>query len=211
MLPVFKACRPFIVFLKTCFVSSEQAQNEFEHPTESETNRALDQEITHAIQGERPKLSFTSILKIGFIKLAKLNFTSISSIAFHMVHCVTINNNLHLYLYGDVQCYYWWQKLILFGLLPIVVLYPLSFGISLDLLKERWISPSTFLFATVMPFFTFALYVKKKIVGLEKHNYFHDDEICKNEILAMEEELFAEESKVLRWPVVQLYRNLLPC
>ena len=36
-----------------------------------------------------------------------------------------------------------------------------------------------------------------------------EDERCIKEILTMEEELFREDDGGLRWPVVQLYRNLL--
>ena len=50
------------------------------------------------------KLSFPSLLKIGFIKLVKLNMTSITTFAFHMVHCEEINGQLHMYLYGDQTC-----------------------------------------------------------------------------------------------------------
>ena len=159
--------------------------------------------------GESPQLSFTSMTKIGFIKLVKLNFTSISTFTFHMIHCVSISGNLHLFVYGDQQCYNWWQQIILFGVLPVVVLFPLSFGISLNMLKERWISPTTFLLASVMPFFTIGLYVKNMTVGLNKYSPSDEDELCTKEILLLEEELFNDDGRGIRWPVIQLYRNLL--
>ena len=126
-----------------------------------------------------------------------------------MINCVSIGGKLHLYLYGNLVCYNWWQQIILFVVLPVVVLFPISFGISLNMLKERSISLTTFLISSVMPYLTFILWVKMKIVGLHKHNPSDEDQRCIKEILLLEEELFQENERAVRWPVVQLFRNLL--
>ena len=60
-----------------------------------------------------------------------------------------------------------------------------------------------------MPYATFLLYVKKKSVGLNKYNPSEEDERCITEILQLEEELFKEDDGGIRWPIIQLYRNLL--
>ena len=49
------------------------------------------------------QLSFSSITKIGFIKLVQLNFTSISMFTLMMLNCVPVGGKLHLYLYGDAK------------------------------------------------------------------------------------------------------------
>ena len=126
-----------------------------------------------------------------------------------MINCVSVSGQLRLYLYGDVLCYNWWQQIILIVVLPVVVSFPLSFGISLNMLKERLISPTTFLLSSVMPFVTCGLYAKKKIVGLRKYNPSAEDKRCIKEILLLEEEIFWEDDGAIRWSVVQLYRNLL--
>ena len=154
-------------------------------------------------------LSFQSILKIGFIKLLKLNFTSISRFTFHMIHCVAIGSQLHLYIYGDQKCYTVWQYVILFALLPIVVLFPLSFSMSLNLLKERLISTNSFLICIIIPYYTFLLYAKKLFFGLKLNVRSTEDDKCAEVILEMEEMLFKAGDHMLRWPVVQLYHNLL--
>ena len=51
--------------------------------------------------------------------------------------------------------------------------------------------------------------MKMKIIGLHKHNPSDEDERCIKEILLLEEELFKEDDRAIRWPVIQLYRNLL--
>ncbi len=117
---------------------------------------------------EEKKLSFTSILKIGFLKLVKLNCTSISTFAFNMVHCVTINNHNYLYLYADQHCWAPWQKVILFLVVPLIVLFPASFGMSLNLLKGGLITTNSFLCASVLPIYSFYLYVRKRMSRLHQ-------------------------------------------
>ena len=163
-----------------------------EHCNENERNSPV-------ISSQKPdRLSFASITKIGFIKLVKLNFTSISSYTLHMINCVSIGGQLHLYLYGDLVCYNWWQQIILFGVLPVVALFPLSFGISLNMLKERSISPTTFLFSSAIPYITFMLCAKKRMVGLSKYIASEEDERCIKEILQLEEELFRDDDSAIR-------------
>ena len=98
---------------------------------------------------------------------------------------------------------------ILFGLLPIVLLFPLTFGMSLNLLKEGLISTNSFLVASVVPYFACFLYSKKIFVGLRHHQSGKEERKCTQGILEMEEMLFRLDDRGLRWPVVQLYRNLL--
>ena len=88
---------------------------------------------------------FPCILKMGFIKLVKLNITSISTMALHMVHCVRIGDHMHMYLYGDLQCYNRWQWLVIGLVIPTVVLYPVAFDVALKFLKKRLLSSKSFL------------------------------------------------------------------
>ena len=127
----------------------------------------------------------------------------------HMVHCIPIKEKLHLYVYGEQECYTSWQYGILFALLPIVIMFPLTFGMSLNLLKDELISTNSFLLAAVVPYYAFYLYLKKILVGLQHHRGSTEDQRCAEEILEMEEMLFKADDQGIRWPVVQLYRNLL--
>ena len=192
---IWKCC----VSLKA-YISSSQREEDTKKsfPSSSDYNRRT----------SRP-LGFSSIAKIGFVKLVKLNFTSISTYTFHMIHCVTVGGQLHLYLYGDLVCYTWWQQIILYAVLPVVVLFPFSFGNSLTMLKDRSISPTTFLLSSVIPHISFALCVKRKMVGLNEYHASDEDERCIDEILLLEEGLFSDDDRAVRWPVIQLYRNLL--
>ena len=155
------------------------------------------------------QLSFPSILKIGYIKLVKLNLTSIFTFTFHMIHCVKIDNHLHLYLYADHECYSNWQYVIMFAVFPIVLLSPTSFGISINLLREEKISTNTFLVASTLPYYSMWLYAKKRLMGLHNDNTSDDERLCIRAILQMEDDLFKPNKTWFPWPTVQLYRNFL--
>ena len=47
------------------------------------------------------------------------------------------------------------------------------------------------------------------MIGLSDYHPSKEDERCIEEILEMEEELFSVDDNAFRWPLVQLYRNLL--
>ena len=172
----------------------------------------VDEVSSHQVEHvEQRSLSFATITKVGFMKLVKLNFTSISTYTLLMINCVSVGGQgqLRLYLYGDLPCYNWWQMIILSVVLPVLVLFPLSFGISLNMLQKRSISLTTFLVSLVMPYVTLVLYVKEKVAGLRGCNHSEEEERCIDEILLLEEELFWNDDQSVRWPIIQLYRNLL--
>ena len=155
------------------------------------------------------QLSFTSVLKIGFIKLVNLNYTSTCTICFQLMHCVKTLDNLRLFIYGDQACYGWWQYLHGSLVIPTLMMFPLSSGISLDLLKEGYISTTSFVSASVIPFYSISLLLKKVFGGLDKRVYTKDDELYVQHVLVNEETLFNFDRRyLLRWPLIQLYRNL---
>ena len=126
-----------------------------------------------------------------------------------MIHCVRVGDNSHLYVYGDHICYTWWQYLIIVVLLPMIFLFPLTFGTSFDLLNDRVISTNTFLLSCAMPFATLWLCIKRRFGRLQRNAYYdREEESCVEEILNDEERLFRVETKGIRWSSVQLYRNL---
>ena len=135
--------------------------------------------------------------------------SSISVYTLQMIHCASVGGQLHLHLYGDLQCYTWWQQVILFAVLPVIILFPLSFGISLNMLKERSMSPTTFLFALPTPYITLVLYAKKKMFGLGEYCPSEEEKRFTKKIIELEEELFSEDGGAVPWSSIQLYRNLL--
>ena len=158
-------------------------------------------------------LIFTLVIKLGFIKLLKLNYTALCTFAFQMVHCVPIGGTYHLFVYGDQQCFTWWQYVVAFVAIPFVVLFPISFGVSLSLLKHRKVSTNMFLLSSVLP--PYAAYLllryRNKDVPLQQAEDDGEEEVCRVGLLEPEEMLFCESDgwNAMSWPVVQLYRNLV--
>ena len=85
----------------------------------------------------------------------------------------------------------------------------MSFGVALDLMKEGLISTNQFLIASVVPPFTLYLWTKNRRHGLPQYSCSNSESLCVNAIMEMEETLFKTNGKDVRWPIVQLYRNLL--
>ena len=127
----------------------DKMESDFTGQLQSEVT-SLD--FTGQLQSKLTSLDFTGQLQIGFIKLVKLNYTSMCTILLQLVHCVEIRHKSHLYVHGDQVCYTWWQYVIFGLLLPVLVMFPCSFGKALDLLKEEHISTSTYLYTCVVPF-----------------------------------------------------------
>ena len=128
---------------------------------------------------------------------------------FQLIFCISINGVKHLYLYGDLVCFTWWQNLIMIVAIPGLILFPLTFGMSLHLIQPRQIASTKFLIAAGVPYYAIYLYLKKRFVGLPTPVYSVEDEIFVNEILRSYEEVFRKHNHLISWPVVQLYRNFV--
>ena len=79
------------------------------------------------------QITFTVRLQLAFIKLLKTIYTPITDISFKLIHCISINNTMHLYAAGDVLCYQWWQVVIMVVVVPGLVVFPFSYGLAMCL------------------------------------------------------------------------------
>ena len=94
-------------------------------------------------------------------------------------------------------------------ILPMLLLFPFSFGLSLDLLNQRKITTNTFLLSCVFPFIPVWLHLRKRFKNLHSKKIGRIEEMCANEILEQEQTLFRNDNNSVRWSSVQLYRNLV--
>ena len=199
-----------VVYKAISFVICRGKKHDREHDSTWEGEELQDINISPSssnddqLQDENAPLSFMSQLKIGFLKLFKLNFSSTMIILIQLVHCEPIRSRYHLFVSGDYICYTWWQWSIMIVFLPVLALFPLSFGMALNMLKEQRISTSTFLVSCVLPF---AFYFRRMSKDIKNSD--EEEKKCVRTILEQEEELFTSESKGIRWPVIQLYRLLV--
>ena len=148
-------------------------------------------------------------LKLTFIVLLKSIYTPIAEISFQLVHCIAINSTSHLYVYGDLKCYTWWQYVILIVVIPGLVLFPLSFGMVLDLIKTQQIKTTQFLLGAGIPYYGVFLYLKRLFGGMASFAYSSEDIQIVSTLLKDYDEVYRQHNQLISWPVVQLYRHLL--
>ena len=156
-------------------------------------------------------LNYNEMLMITVIKLLKLYFTPVTKVALNLIHCVYINDALHLFVYGEVKCYTYWQVIIVALLLPSLVLFPLSFEMCIRLLKKQKISSFHFTLALCCPYYAIIMYTWKIVQGkrraqsLETVDHTSMSSFTRI-ILKAEEELFVDSKGSVGWQIVQLYR-----
>ena len=189
-----------------------------EHSIELDTGRTVERrevETSDAPGAHHTAFSFSTMLKCTFIKLLKLYYTPVTNSALTMIHCVSIRDKSHLYIYGDHECYSAWQTGIIIIILPSLLVFPICFELAIRLLKNRLISPWQFVFATLCPFYSIVLYVwnwrtrlaQKEIDRASVHFSANEDSF-RSTVLEGEELLFREtEGHSFGWTVVQFYRT----
>ena len=182
--------------------------------TSSLTGEELSSKESDLQEEIRPTLSFMNMLKFTFIKLLKLYFIPVIKSALMMVHCVTIRDESHLYVYADQVCYSIWQWGILLIMLPGLLMFPICFEMILRLLKGRQISSWQFIIAAAFPYYGVILYFWKRTqnsnnpIATTSHYLSKEEHVFRKSILESEEWLFREiEGRSLGWQIVQLYRS----
>ena len=160
-------------------------------------------------------VSFTSMVKLTFIKLLKLYYTPVSNFALMMIHCVNILDVRKLFIYGDHVCYSGWQIAIIFIMLPSLLLFPIGLELAIRLLKKRSITSWQFMLSAMCPFFSVFLYAWKR-KSRENQKDAHtaitadsgeNNSFCRI-ILEGEEMLYKKlENRSLSWSVIQFYRT----
>ena len=134
------------------------------------------------------------------------------------------------------MCFDAWQYAVIFIVIPTLITIPLSFEKCLDLLNEGVITTNTFMVGMVVPPYCLVLHVRNRWYGgLKKIDYSKEEELCVLELLEDQEELLrhyhtaknndnnndnnnnndntenddTNKGQTIRWPIVQLYRNVL--
>ena len=156
-------------------------------------------------------IDFGHRIKLTYIKLLKLYFTPVTQSALKMIHCVKLEDTLHLFVYGSMVCYNKWQLLIITVLLPGILLFPMCFELSLRLLKRGIVSSTTFVAAIACPYYSLVLYTKERLRRQNSNNILRSqsEEEFASRVLQGEEELFVQGDSWLGWQVVQLYRTII--
>ena len=99
-------------------------------------------------------------MEYGFLKLLLFSYTPISVFAFKMINCVPVVGSRHLYIYGDVECYQWWQCFII--LFIIFWIGPFAFALYAGpwLLRSQKINLRQFFLIMFFPFLSIYYFVR---------------------------------------------------
>ena len=193
--------------------NEETSENDIQHRSEHEVlgqlchaESGMDDSLLLEVEEE---LTFPMKLKVAFLRFLKLLLTPFATFSFQMIKCIAINDHFHLYIYGDQECYSWWQILISVVLIPNILLFPTSFEMSLCLLRTHQISTNTFLFVSIIPVYGLFLYAKIHITGPIQRCQTKEESLCAATILQIEEDMVKPSEGVFCWRVLQLYRNML--
>ena len=129
--------------------------------------RRLSQNIYDSVDESVPSYSslpFLVRVKCTYVQFLLIGFSSIATFSFNSLHCVEINNNLHLFKQASIQCYQKWQ----YGTAVFTALWVAPFCISLHfaskLLSKCLILPREFLIILTFPPTIIWYIIKRKIL-----------------------------------------------
>ena len=88
----------------------------------------------------------------GILILISLFFQRIAITLFTLISCVYVNDNRHLLLHGETECWQFWQVWIIIYIIFSILLQWLVFLLGPNLLYEKSISFVEFVFAIFVPF-----------------------------------------------------------
>ena len=79
----------------------------------------------------------------------------------------------------------------------------------LNLIKTGQMKTTKSLIAAYIPYYSIYLYLKVHFIGLSSGCYSKKDAMFMENLLEDDRDVYRQHDKLLSWPVVQLYRNLL--
>ena len=133
-----------------------------------------------------------------------------------MIHCVSIGDSYHLFLYGSLVCYTKWQTAIIVIILPGILLFPIGYDLSLRMLRKGYLRSTTFIISTACPYIALILYIwNNRSMKRDSEN---EDSLFSRRssevdfarrVFESEEELFAECKKSFSWNTIQFYRTII--
>lgn len=149
------------------------------------------------------KPPFQLRLVCSLIQLLLLSYSTFARSSIAMINCVHINGALHLYIYGELQCYHWWQYVI-FTVIAIWIL-PFSFTIyfSCKLLRSCRITLTQFFVILFFPPMLLVYYIKISLSKVKPHLTKRHAAYIKQTVM-----IFEEPFKHRYWESVLIFRRL---
>ena len=111
------------------------------------------------------------------------------------------------------MCYTNWQIGIITLILPGILMFPITYELSLCMLRKRVTSSTKFVAASACPYYALFLYMckRKKMKQGQSNSSFtspEEEEFAKR-VLHAEEDLFSHQEQTLNWQTIQFYRTIV--
>ena len=115
---------------------------------------------TKAATGQhKQQKTFMCRLKGGYVNLMLLGYSSVALFCLHSVHCVGLSDGTgktYLFVQASVECYQWWQQILIVTFVTCVAPFPITLYIGCRLLRSGRISSNKFLIILTLPPTVFA-------------------------------------------------------
>ena len=154
-------------------------------------------------------ICFITKIKVCYAKLLTLNYIPIAKFSFDMINCTPIGERKHLYVFGELVCYTWWQKLIFGLLIPWVLLFPFALPVATRMLQVKQISSERFLLLITFPPYSIYYILKNYNHANVELCQTREECSCVNEILKDNDSMFRLNDSFINWDVVLLLRSLV--
>ena len=91
-------------------------------------------------------------LGVCLIRLLMLSYKNLTSASLLFLNCVEVADNQVLFIKGDMECYQWWQIVIVVLFFTWILFFPLSLKISFNMFMKDKISFAKFILCLIVPF-----------------------------------------------------------
>ena len=162
--------------------------------------------VIRCVTGER-RAQLRARLKQCAVQLLLIGYANCTDFCLLMINCVIILDKKHLYHYGDVQCYTWWQTVIFVFICTWLVPFPLAIKCSVNMLRQNKISLRMFYTVLCVPwsFLGFYFFSKKEKDFIVSKTTLTEDEEEMNGIMKLFTGPFRDEKtedETLAVPIV---------
>ena len=118
--------------------------------------------LTDTRTEQHQQKTFMCRLKGGYVNMMLLGYSSVALFCLRSVHCVDLtdgSDKTYLFVQASVECYQWWQQVMVVAILTCVAPFPITLYIGCRMLRSGYISPNQFLVVLTFPPATALVYV----------------------------------------------------
>ena len=115
--------------------------------------------------GRLSSLKPSDRLGVCFIRVLMFSYKNMANASLLLLKCVNAEDIQILFIKGDMECYQWWQLVILVFFFTWILFFPLSLKVSFNMFMKDKISFAKFILCLIVPFAIVANYRLKRNVA----------------------------------------------